>query len=86
MLVAGLGNGSFAESGPCSGCRHPYQGSRAGCYMTKEELLAFYDEYIALLRKYGHSAADAPDGARPMALRFFALPQPDESPPGPPPA
>jgi hypothetical protein len=75
MLIAGRGNGSFAESG-----------SRAGCYMTKEELLAFYDEYIALLRKYGHSAADAPDGARPMALRFFALPQPDESPPGPPPA
>ena len=58
------------------------QGSRAGCYMTKEELLAFYDEYIALLRKYGHSAADAPDGARPMALRFFALPQPDQPAPG----
>ena len=59
------------------------QGSRAGCYMTKEELLAFYDEYIALLRKYGHTAQDAPDGARPMALRFFALPQPDQPAPGP---
>jgi len=58
------------------------QGSRAGCYMTKEELLAFYDEYIALLRKYGHTAQDAPDGARPMALRFFALPQPDQPAPG----
>jgi DNA-binding transcriptional ArsR family regulator len=54
------------------------QGSRAGCYMTREELLAFYDEYLALLRKYGHSPEDAPEGARPMALRFFALPQPDE--------
>ena len=61
------------------------QGSRAGCYMTKEELLAFYDEYIALLRKYGHTPEDAPDGARPMALRFFALPQPDQSAPGLPP-
>ena len=59
------------------------QGSRAGCYMTKAELLAFYDEYIALLRKYGHTAQDAPDGARPMALRFFALPQPDQPAPGP---
>ena len=58
------------------------QGSRAGCYMTKAELLAFYDEYIALLRKYGHTAQDAPDGARPMALRFFALPQPDQPAPG----
>jgi DNA-binding transcriptional ArsR family regulator len=59
------------------------QGSRAGCYMTREELLGFYDEYVALLRKYGHSLQDdAPEGARLMALRFFALPQPDEPPPG----
>ena len=50
--------------------------------VTKEELLAFYDEYIALLRKYGHTPEDAPDGARPMALRFFALPQPDQPAPG----
>ena len=56
------------------------QGSRAGCYMTKEELLAFYDEYMALLRKYGHLQEDAPKGARLMALRFFALPQPGELP------
>lgn len=62
------------------------QGSRAGCYMTRAELLEFYDEYMALLLKYGHSQEDAPEGARLMALRFFALPQPDEPPPGPPPA
>jgi DNA-binding transcriptional ArsR family regulator len=62
------------------------QGSRAGCYMTREDLLAFYEEYIALLRKYGHTHEDAPEGARLMALRFFALPQPDEPAPGPPPA
>jgi DNA-binding transcriptional ArsR family regulator len=53
------------------------QGSRAGCYLTKDEVLAFYDEYMALLGKYGHSRDDAPEGARLMALRFFALPQPE---------
>ena len=50
------------------------QSSRGGCYMTKQELLAFFQEYIALLRKYGHAAQGAPDGARPVALRFFAIP------------
>jgi len=55
------------------------QGSRWGGYMTKDEVLAFYDEYMALLRKYGHAREDAPQGARPMAVRFFALPQPEQS-------
>jgi DNA-binding transcriptional ArsR family regulator len=50
------------------------QGSRWGGYMTKDELLAFFDEYTALLRKYGHD--EASEGARHMALRFFALPHP----------
>src|SRR6185437_12690668 len=50
------------------------QGSRAGGYMTRQELLAFFDEYLGLLQKYGHAKADAPDGARLIALRFFALP------------
>jgi hypothetical protein len=37
------------------------------------------DEYIALLHKYGHSAQDAPPGARPMQLRMFYIPdEPDE--------
>jgi DNA-binding transcriptional ArsR family regulator len=48
--------------------------SRGGFYMTKEELLAFYKEHIALQLKYGHTAQDAPEGARPVALRFFAVP------------
>lgn len=52
------------------------QGSRAGCYMTGQELLAFFNEYLGLLQKYGHAKADAPDGARLIALRFFALPDP----------
>jgi DNA-binding transcriptional ArsR family regulator len=50
------------------------QSSRGGFYMTKQELLAFYKEYIALQWKYGHTAHDAPEGARPVALRFFAVP------------
>jgi DNA-binding transcriptional ArsR family regulator len=48
--------------------------SRGGFYMTKQELLAFYKEYIALQWKYGHAGHDAPEGARPVALRFFAVP------------
>jgi DNA-binding transcriptional ArsR family regulator len=50
------------------------QYSRGGSHMTKQELLAFYQEYIALLQKYGHPAHDAPEGARPVALRFFTVP------------
>ena len=50
------------------------QSSRGGFYMTKPELLTFYKEYIALQWKYGHTAHDVPEGARPVALRFFAVP------------
>jgi DNA-binding transcriptional ArsR family regulator len=48
--------------------------SRAGGYYTAEDLDAFMNDYIALLNKYGHSAEDAPPGARPMQLRMFFLP------------
>jgi len=54
------------------------QGQRWGGYMTKDEVHAFFDDYLELLRKYGHARDDAPEGARLMAFRFFALPQPDE--------
>jgi DNA-binding transcriptional ArsR family regulator len=51
------------------------QSSRGGLYLTKEELHAFYQDYLALLWKHGHAAArDAPEDARPVALRFFAVP------------
>jgi DNA-binding transcriptional ArsR family regulator len=50
------------------------QSSRGDFFMTKPELHAFYKEYLALLRKYGHTAHDAPAGSRPIALRFFAIP------------
>lgn len=58
------------------------QGSRGGYYMTRQELLAFFDEYMGLLRKYGHRQDDAPEGARLIALRFFALPDPGLPDPG----
>jgi hypothetical protein len=47
---------------------------RGGFYMTKDELLGFYQEHIALQWKYGHAARDAPEDARLVALRFFAVP------------
>ncbi len=56
------------------------QGLRAGYYMTRQEVLAFFDEYVALLHKYGHDQADPPQDARLMALRFFALPDPGPTP------
>jgi DNA-binding transcriptional MocR family regulator len=48
--------------------------SRGGVRMTKQELLAFFQEYLALQWKYGHTDQDAPPDARPVALRFFAVP------------
>jgi DNA-binding transcriptional ArsR family regulator len=60
------------------------QGSRHGTFMTKNELLAFFGEYLELLDRYGHGREDAPAGARAVAMRFLAAPAPDEAP-GPPP-
>jgi DNA-binding MarR family transcriptional regulator len=62
------------------------QAQRHGGYMTKAELLAFFDEYLALLAKYSHPREDAPEDARPMALRFLAVPEPERPAPGPPPS
>lgn len=52
--------------------------ARAGGYYTAEGLDALLDEFIALLNKYGHTARDAPPGARLMQLRMFYIP--DEPP------
>jgi DNA-binding MarR family transcriptional regulator len=62
------------------------QAQRHGGYMTKTELLAFFDEYLALIAKYSHLHEDAPEGARSMALRFLAVPEPERPAPGPPPS
>ena len=54
--------------------------SRGGSYMTREELDAFFEDYIALLTRHGHIADDAPPDAQLIALRFFAAPAPPGSP------
>jgi DNA-binding transcriptional ArsR family regulator len=48
--------------------------SRADGYYTTEDLEALFEDYLALLHKYGHTAQDAPPGARPMQLRMFYIP------------
>jgi DNA-binding transcriptional ArsR family regulator len=48
--------------------------SRADGYYTAGDLEALHDEYVALLSKYGHTAQDAPPGARLMQLRMFYIP------------
>ncbi|MGW3498804.1 ArsR/SmtB family transcription factor [Streptomyces sp. NPDC001020] len=48
---------------------------RAGTWMTREELLDFVGEYRALLERYGHPREGAPEGARPVSLRFYAVPE-----------
>jgi DNA-binding transcriptional ArsR family regulator len=62
------------------------QGSRHGTWMTREQVVGFYAEYLGLLRKYGQAEESAPPGARPMAIRFLLIPQPDPLPADPPPA
>ncbi|MEU6574482.1 helix-turn-helix domain-containing protein [Streptomyces sp. NPDC046805] len=47
---------------------------RAGTWLTQDELLDLTREYQALLERYVHSREDAPDGARPVNLRFYAVP------------
>jgi hypothetical protein len=42
--------------------------------MTKEDLDAFYNEYVALLLPYSPKADEAPPDARPVYIRLFTLP------------
>lgn len=49
--------------------------SRADGYYTAEDLDALFNEYMALLSKYGRTAQDAPPGARLMQLRMFYIPE-----------
>ncbi|WP_406473998.1 ArsR/SmtB family transcription factor [Streptomyces sp. NBC_01615] len=50
------------------------QVQRSGNWMTRDELVDFVREYRALLDRYGHRREDAPEGARQMYLRFYAVP------------
>lgn len=53
----------------------PY--SRGSLRVTRSELHEFFDEYLALLKRYQRPAEEAPADARLVAARFFALPVPD---------
>jgi hypothetical protein len=46
-------------------------------WMTKKDVHAFYAEFLDLLRKHSYSEELAPPDARPMAVRFLAIPQAD---------
>lgn len=61
------------------------QAQRTGTWMTKEGVHAFFAEYLDLLRKHGYAEEHAPPGARPVAVRFLAIPQ-AEPPAAEPPA
>lgn len=54
----------------------PY--SRGSLRVTKSELHEFFDEYLALLKRYQRPAEETPEGARLVAARFFAFPVPDQ--------
>ena len=52
----------------------PY--SRGTIHVTLEELVAFFEDYIQLLKRYQRPPGDAPDDARLVITRFFAFPAP----------
>lgn len=52
----------------------PY--SRGSIRVTLPELHEFFDQYMALLKRYQRPAAETPADARHVAVRFFAFPVP----------
>jgi DNA-binding transcriptional ArsR family regulator len=54
----------------------PY--SRGSLRVTLAELHEFFDEYMALLKRYQRPAEEASEGARLVAARFFAFPVPEQ--------
>jgi DNA-binding transcriptional ArsR family regulator len=50
--------------------------SRGSLRVTLAELHEFFDEYMALLKRYQRPAEETPVGARLVAARFFAFPVP----------
>ncbi|QQQ74681.1 helix-turn-helix transcriptional regulator [Saccharothrix sp. 6-C] len=52
----------------------PY--SRGSVRVTLPELHEFFDEYMALLKRYQRPVDETPAGARHVAVRFFAFPVP----------
>ena len=56
----------------------PY--SRGLIRVTLEELAQFFEDYIALLKRYYRPPEDAPSGSRMVLTRFLAFPAPLEDP------
>jgi DNA-binding transcriptional ArsR family regulator len=60
------------------------QAQRTDTWMTREGVHMFYADYLALMQKHSYPEELAPAGARPMAIRFLAIPQAGPPPAGPP--
>jgi predicted ArsR family transcriptional regulator len=56
----------------------PY--SRGSIQVTLEELVEFFEQYIALLNRYRRPEKDAPPGTRVVLTRFVAFPAIDPTP------
>jgi DNA-binding transcriptional ArsR family regulator len=61
-----------------SGWSDAFPFSRGSIQVTLEELEQFFEEYIALLKRYQRPPDQLPDGARTVLTRFFAHPAPPE--------
>lgn len=59
----------------------PY--SHGSITVTLEELVRFFEDYIALLNRYQRDPGDVPDGARVVITRFLGFPAPPEEPGAP---
>lgn len=51
--------------------------SRSALRLTEDELKAFFDDYLALLKRYWRAADEKPPGSRRVLVRFIAFPDPD---------
>lgn len=56
--------------------------SRSSIRVTPAELRDFFEEYLALVRRYARSDEDHPEGTRTVVTRFLAFPAPDVHPKG----
>ena len=51
--------------------------SRGALRLTQDELKRFFDDYMALMKRYWRPDEDVPPEARRVLLRFIAFPDPD---------
>jgi hypothetical protein len=66
----------MAESDGTGGWADAFPYSRGTLWVTLDELLAFFEDYIALLKRYQRPPEHTPDDARLVLTRFFAFPAP----------